>query len=182
MSTSAYLTAKVVIYSVAAIIQTGIVTAIVAVGKGMPTRGAVLFGTGKLPGVAELYVTLAVTAIVSAMVGLALSSLARSSEQILPMLVVTIMASMVLAGGMIEVTGRLALDQISWLLPARWGFAASASTVDLRNIQPAMPTDPLWVHAPRPWLFDMGMLVLLAVVVTGFVRFRLRLRVRTHSG
>jgi ABC-type multidrug transport system ATPase subunit len=182
MSASAYLTAKVVIYSVAAIIQTGIVTAIVAVGKGMPTRGAVLFGTGKLPGVAELYVTLAVTAIVSAMVGLALSSLARSSEQILPMLVVTIMASMVLAGGMIEVTGRLALDQISWLLPARWGFAASASTVDLRNIQPAMPTDPLWVHATRPWLFDMGMLVLLAVVVTGFVRFRLRLRVRTHSG
>jgi ABC transport system ATP-binding/permease protein len=181
MSASAYLTAKVVVYSVAALIQTGIVTAIVAVGKGMPTRGAVLFGTGTLPAAAELYVTLAVTAIVSAMVGLALSSLARSSEQILPMLVVTIMASMVLAGGMIQVTGRLALDQISWLLPARWGFAASASTVDLRNIQAAMPTDPLWVHAPRPWLLDMGMLILLAVVVTGFVRLRLRLRVHAQS-
>jgi hypothetical protein len=29
------------------------------------------------------------------------------------------------------------------------------------------------------WLFDMGMLVVLAVVFTGIVRFRLRLRARS---
>lgn len=179
LSASAYLSAKVIVYSVAALIQTGIVTAIVAVGKGMPTR-AVLFGDGTLPATAELYATLALTAIVSAMVGLALSSLARSSEQILPMLVVTIMASMVLAGGLIEVTGRAVLDQISWLLPARWGFAASASTVDLRTIEPLSPTDRFWLHSPHYWLLDMGILALLGVVATGFVRFRLRLRAHTH--
>jgi ABC transport system ATP-binding/permease protein len=181
LSASAYLTAKLLVYSFAAAIQTGILIVIVAVGRGMPTRGAVLLGHGTFPATAELYVTLALTAIVSALVGLALSSLARSTEQILPMLVVTIMASMVLAGGLIQVTGRIGLDQISWLLPGRWGFAASASTVDLRNIEAAMPADRLWVHARRPWLLDMGMLLLLAVVFTGFVRFRLRLRVRAHA-
>lgn len=176
MSASAYLTAKVVVYSMAALIQTGIVIAIVAAGRGMPTRGAVMFGAGALPAVAELYVTLAVTAIVSAMVGLALSSLARSSEQMLPMLVVTIMASMVLAGGLITVTGRLGLDQMSWLLPARWGFAASASTVDLRTIEPLLESDRFWLHSRHYWLLDMGILLLQGAVATAFVRFRLRLR------
>jgi ABC-type multidrug transport system ATPase subunit/pSer/pThr/pTyr-binding forkhead associated (FHA) protein len=178
LSASSYLLSKVIVYSVAALIQTAVLVAIMAIGKGTPSHGGVLLGHGVFHGVVELYLTLAATAIASAMVGLALSSLARSTEQVLPMLVVAIMVSMVLAGGLIPVTGRLVLDQTSWLLPARWGFAAAASTVDLRNIEAALPADRLWVHARPPWLLDMGMLVLLAVVVTGLVRFRLRLRVR----
>jgi hypothetical protein len=174
---SAYLTAKVVVYSIAALIQTAILTAIMVAGKGAPTRGAVLLGSG----IAELYVTLAVMAIVSAMVGLALSSLARSTEQVLPMLVVAIMVSMVLAGGLINVTGRMGLDQASWLLPARWGFAASASTVDLRSIQPIVPTDRLWSHSLHFWVLDMGMLVVLGAAFTALVRFRLRLRLHSHG-
>jgi ABC-type multidrug transport system ATPase subunit/pSer/pThr/pTyr-binding forkhead associated (FHA) protein len=177
LSASAYLAAKVVVYSVAALIQTAILTAILVPGKGAPTHGAVLLGNGT----AELYVTLAATAITSAMVGLALSSLARSTEQILPMLVVAIMVSMVLAGGLIPVTGRMGLSQASWLLPSRWGFAASASTVDLRAIEMDVPADRLWSHSPRVWLLDMDMLTLLSVAVTAFVRFRLRLPVHTHG-
>jgi ABC-type Na+ transport system ATPase subunit NatA len=181
LSASAYLMAKVVVYSVAALVQTAAMVAIMVIGKGAPNHGGVLLGHGPLGGVVELYLTLTATAIASAMVGLALSSLARSTEQVLPMLVVAIMVSMVLAGGLIPVTGRLALSQASWLLPARWGFAASASTVDLRNIEAALPADRLWVHAPRPWLLDMGMLVLLGLVFSSCVRFRLRLSARTHN-
>ncbi|BBY06747.1 ATP-binding cassette domain-containing protein [Mycobacterium noviomagense] len=177
LSASAYLLAKVLIYSLAALIQTAILTTILVVGRGAPTRGAVLLGNG----VAELYATLAATAITSAMVGLALSSLARSTEQILPMLVVAIMVSMVLAGGLIPVTGRIGLSQASWLLPARWGLAASASTVDLRHIEVDVPADRLWLHAPRYWLLDMGMLAALGLVATVFVRFRLRLPARGHA-
>jgi hypothetical protein len=143
-------------------------------GKGAPTRGAVILGNPTL----ELYVTLAATGIVSALLGLALSSVARSTEQLMPMLVVTIMVSMVLAGGLIPVTGRLGLSQASWLLPARWGFAASASTIDLRNVEPVVPADRLWSHSPHVWLLDMGMLALMGVVITGLVRFRLRLSIR----
>jgi hypothetical protein len=177
LSASAYLAAKVIVFSVAALIQTAILTAIVAAGKGTPTHGAVLLGSG----ITELYVTLAATAIVSAMVGLVLSSLARSSEQVLPMLVVVVMASMVLSGGLIEVTGRLGLDQASRLLPARWGFAASASTVGLRAIEPLEPHDRLWLHSPGSWCLDMGVLALLGTAAVGFVRFRLRLRPRSSG-
>jgi ABC transport system ATP-binding/permease protein len=171
LSASAYLAAKITVYSIAAAVQTAVLTAIVVIGKGPPTRGAVILGNATL----ELYVTLAATGVVSAMLGLALSSLARSSEQLMPMLVVTIMVSMVLAGGLIPVTGRLGLSQSSWLLPARWGFAASASTIDLRNVEPVVPADRLWSHSLHFWLLDMGMLALMGVVITGLVRFRLRL-------
>ncbi len=179
LSASAYLMAKVLVFSAAALIETALMVVIMAIGKGAPSHGGVLLGRGVLPGVIELWLTLAVTAIASAMVGLALSSLARSTEQVLPMLVVVIMISMVMAGGLIPVTGRLVLDQISWLVPARWGFAAGASTVDLNNIEAALPVDRFWRHVRSAWLLDMGMLVLLGVVFTGIVRFRLRLRARS---
>jgi ABC transport system ATP-binding/permease protein len=139
----------------------------------------VVLGHSVAAGVVELWLTLALTAITSAMLGLALSSLARSTEQVLPMLVVVIMISMVMAGGLIPVTGRLVLDQTSWLVPARWGFAAAASTVDLNNIEAGLPVDRLWRHVRGSWLLDMGMLLVLAVVFIGIVRFRLRLRARS---
>ena len=140
-----------------------------------------ILGKSTAAGITELYVTLAITAIVSAVVGLTLSSLARSTEQVLPMLVVAIMIAMVLAGGLIPVTGRLVLDQISWALPARWGFAAAASTIDLRNIEGGLPADKLWQHTAHYWLLDVGMLVVLGLVFTALVRFRLRLPVHSHG-
>ena len=179
LSASAYLMAKVLVFSAAALIDTALMVVIMAIGKGAPSHGGVLLGHSVAAGVVELWLTLALTAIASAMVGLALSSLARSTEQVLPMLVVVIMVSMVMAGGLIPVTGRLLLDQASWLVPARWGFAAAASTVDLNNIEAALPADRLWRHVRSAWLFDIGMLVLLAVVFIGIVRFRLRLRARS---
>ncbi len=180
LSAPAYLMAKVVVYSVAALIGTAVMVSVMAIGKGAPSHGGALFGQGVAAGVFELYLGLALTAVTSAMVGLALSSLARSTEQVLPMLVVTIMVSMVLAGGLIPVTGRLILDQLSWLVPARWGFAASASTVDLDNVEAGLPVDRLWRHVSGAWLQDTGMLVVLAVLLAGLVRFRLRLGARAR--
>jgi ABC transport system ATP-binding/permease protein len=173
LSAWAYLVAKIVVYSVAAAVQTAVLTAIVVIGKGAPTRGAVILGNPIL----ELYATLAATAAVAAIMGLAFSSVATSQDQILPMLVISVMVSIVFSGGLIPVTGRIVLDQLSWLLPARWGFAASASTVDLRTIAPLMPgNEMLWSHAGRWWLLDMGMLAILGLVMAGFVRWRIRLR------
>jgi ABC transport system ATP-binding/permease protein len=173
LSASAYLAAKITVYSVAAAVQTAVLTAIVVIGKGPPTRGAVILGNPTL----ELYATLAATAAVAAIMGLALSAAATSQDQILPMLVMSVMLSIVFSGGLIPVTGRIVLDQLSWLLPARWGFAASASTVDLRAIAPLTPrNEVLWSHASKWWLLDMGMLAVLGLVMAGFVRWRVRLR------
>jgi ABC transport system ATP-binding/permease protein len=174
LSTSAYLLAKVCVYTVFAIVQSAIVTIIALIGKGGPTQGAVALGK---PGL-ELFVDIAATCVASAMLGLALSAIAKSNDQIMPLLVVAVMSQLVFSGGMIPVTGRIGLDQMSWATPARWGFAASASTVDLTKLQPGpqTPRDSHWHHNAGTWWFDMGMLVVISVFYLAFVRWKIRLK------
>jgi ABC transport system ATP-binding/permease protein len=170
---SAYVSAKIGVFGVAALLQTAVLTAIVVAGKGAPTRGAVIIGNP----IVELYVTLGITAAVAAVTGMVLSAAARSHDHILPMLVISVMLSIVLAGGLIPVTGRAVLSQLSWALPARWGFAASASTVDLRQIATLVPAnESLWTHDPQWWLLDMIMLTTLGITMAILVRWRIRLR------
>ncbi len=174
LSTTAYLLAKVCIYAAFAIVQSTIVTAITVAGKGSPTQGSLTFLNPTL----ELFVVMAATTVTAAMVGLALSALAKSNEQIMPLLVVAVMSQLVFSGGMIPVTGRLVLDQLSWFTPARWGFAASASTVDLIKLVPGplTPKDRHWEHTGSAWWFDMAMLGALCVGYLSFVRWKIRLK------
>ncbi|WP_082947575.1 ATP-binding cassette domain-containing protein [Mycobacterium sp. E2479] len=174
LSTSAYLLAKVCVYTVFAIVQSAIVSIIAVLGKGAPTQGAVALGK---PGL-ELFADVALTCVASAMLGLALSAVAKSNEQIMPLLVVAVMSQLVFSGGMIPVTARIGLDQMSWATPARWGFAASASTADLTKLVPGplTPKDSHWQHTPATWWFDVGMLFVISAVYLGFVRWKIRLR------
>ena len=174
LSTTAYLLAKVCVYTVFAVAQSAIVTAIVLWGKGGPTQGAVALGK---PGL-ELFVDIAAACVASANLGLLLSALAKSNEQIMPLLVVAIMSQLVFSGGMIPVTNRLVLDQLSWITPARWGFAASASTVDLTTLVPGplTPKDHWWEHRAAVWWFDMAMLAGLSAGYLTLVRLMIRLK------
>ncbi|MCA2243469.1 ATP-binding cassette domain-containing protein [Mycobacterium sp. WUMAC-067] len=173
LSSTAYLLAKVAVFSAFAVVQAAIATAIVVLGKGPPTRPAVLLGDATV----ELFVAVAATCVAAAMLGLLLSALARSNEQIMPLLVVSLMMQMVLSGGMVPVTHRIFLDQVSWLVPSRWGYAAQASTVDLWTVSPGpqSPRDSHFEHTPAAWLFDMGMLAVLTVGYAALVRWRIRL-------
>jgi ABC-type transport system involved in multi-copper enzyme maturation permease subunit len=173
LSTGAYLGAKIAVFCAFGAIQAVIATTIVILGKGAPTRPAVLLGNATF----ELYVTVAATCVASAMLGLLLSSLARSNEQIMPLLVVSLMMQMVLSGGMVPVTHRI-LDQLSWLVPSRWGYAASGSTVDLWTVSPGpqSPHDSHFKHTSDAWLFDMVMLAVLSLFYTGIVWWRMRLK------
>jgi ABC transport system ATP-binding/permease protein len=178
LATGAYLGAKLTVFCVFAIVQAAIATGIVLVGKGAPTQSAVLLGPSKFAASLELFVTVAATCVASAILGLVLSSIARSNEQIMPLLVVSLMLQLVLAGGLIPVTDRIFLDQLSWVMPSRWGYAASASTVNLRALVPGslIPRDSHWSHTRGAWLLDMGMLAALSVIYSAIVRWRLRLK------
>jgi ABC transport system ATP-binding/permease protein len=175
LSTTAYLLAKVCIYTVFAVIQSAIVAGIALKGKPGPTHSAVLLGNAGF----ELFVDIAATTVASAMLGLALSAVAKTSEQIMPLLVVAVMSQLVFSGGMIPVTGRVGLDQMSWATPARWGYAASASTIDLLELQDKvkqLPKDELWRHTTGAWLFNMFMLASISTVYLTFVRWKIRLK------
>ena len=178
LSTGAYLLAKTGVFCVFAILQAAIATAIVVVGKGAPTRGAVVMGHTALEASIELFAAVAATCVASAMLGLVISSLVRSSEQIMPLFVVSIMVQLVLCGGMVPVTNRIGLEQVSSLVPARWGYAAAASTADLRTLVPGslLPQDRFWQHTSKIWLIDMGVLAGLSLFYACFVRWKIRLK------
>ena len=175
LSTTAYLMAKVVVFSCFALFQAFIVIAITIAGVGWGP-GSVESGV-LLPRNLEMYVDLAFCCIAAAMVGLALSALARSQEQIMPLLVVAIMSQLVFQGGMIPVTDS-PLDILAWFTPARWGFAATAATIDLTSLvpPPAVPTDSHWKHTLSAWGFDMAMLGVICIGYLSFVRWRIRLK------
>jgi ABC-type multidrug transport system ATPase subunit len=176
LSTAAYMGAKIVVFSTFAIVQAAIATTISVVGWGTPISHAVILGNVNV----ELFVTVAATCVGAALLGMALSALAQSQDQIMPMLVVSIMSQLVFSGGMIWVTDRFVLDQLSWATPARWGFAASASTIDAHRLIPG-PTDPKdqhWNHTKSAWLFDMAMLAVLCVIYSAIVWWKIRLKRR----
>ncbi|OBA92492.1 ABC transporter ATP-binding protein [Mycobacteriaceae bacterium 1482268.1] len=177
LSTTAYLLAKVIVFAAFAVVQSAIVVAINVWGKkwgpGAVTSGAVIPNR-----TLELFVDVAACCVAAAMVGLALSAMAKSNEQIMPLLVVAIMSQLVFQGGMIPVTGRIVLDQLSWFTPARWGFALTASTIDLIRLVPGplTPQDSHWKHEPGTWWFNMAMLGCICIGYLSFVRWRIRLK------
>ncbi|UQX12303.1 FHA domain-containing protein [Candidatus Mycobacterium methanotrophicum] len=175
LSTTAYLLAKVFVFTVFATAQAAIATFIVRMGKGAPTAHPPFFDNATF----SLFVTVAGTCIASAILGLMLSAVAQSNEQIMPLLVVSIMSQLVLAGGMIPVTGRAGLNQLSWVTPGRWGYAAGASSIDfpgLVKVKQIPTNDPLWQYSKHIYLFDMVMLAVLSLFYAGYVRWSIRLK------
>jgi hypothetical protein len=75
------------------------------------------------------------------------------------------------------VTGRIVLDQMSWVTPARWGFASTASTIDLIRLVPGplTPQDSHWKHTAGAWWFNMGMQAMICIGYLSVVRWKIRL-------
>ncbi|WP_420914771.1 ATP-binding cassette domain-containing protein, partial [Mycobacterium paraense] len=170
LSAPAYLAAKLVVFGLAGLVLTGVFFAIVIVVKGGPVHGAVLLGNAT----AELYVGVAVTAVVSAVVALALSAMGNRMREVLPLLVPVILASLLFNGSLVQLVGKWGFQQISWFVPAQWGFAASAATVDLRRVDALAANAQMWTHYSGWWVFDMVMLVAFGAGAAGFALYRLR--------
>ena len=164
----AYALAKAGVFGVICAVQAGLLVGAVVITKPGP-QSAVLLGHPAW----ELAVDVWCTAMCSCLLGLLGSALVRTAEQVMPVLVVTVMAQLVLCGGMIPVTGRLVLTQLSWLSPARWGYAAGAATVDLRRLDPIAPVDRLWTHSWHWWLLSVAVLLGYGALCLAVLVFRL---------
>ncbi len=123
---------------------------------------------------AELIVVVWLTALVSTVTGLLVSAYVSTGEQTMPVLVGLVMAQLVLCGGLFAVVGRAGVEQLSWLAPARWGYAAAAATVDLRSLELNPSGDALWRHTAAAWWWAMGVLALQGAAVTAAGRWALR--------
>jgi ABC-type multidrug transport system ATPase subunit/pSer/pThr/pTyr-binding forkhead associated (FHA) protein len=169
LSSSAYLWSKLLVLGVLSALQAALMTVIALAGVPMPARGVVLPST-----LLELAVEMALLAITSMTVGLLISSVVNTAEKGLPLLLVSVIIQVVCTGGVISLVGKVGLEQIAWISPSRWGFAAIAATTNLNVIVPPTPgtkADPLWTPTTHHWLMDMGLLVVLAAVYS-FITWR----------
>jgi hypothetical protein len=98
----------------------------------------------------------------------------------MPLLVFMAMLQFMLSSALIQIGHSPVLGQLSWLVPARWGFALGASTIGT----PSGPGtrslyaehDPLWSHTPATWFGDLAAVTSLAVlfiIVTALLLRRL---------
>ncbi|MFD3726857.1 FHA domain-containing protein [Streptomyces sp. NPDC058671] len=170
LSRSAYLASKVVVLGLITVVQAVVLTLVALIGVPLNVPG----GKGVLlPPLVEITLAVALLSFTAMMLGLLVSALVRKEEVTMPLLVLLAIVQVVFCGALLTVRGTLVLEQLAWLVPSRWAFAAMGATIDIGKVAPSdKTTDPLMRHTAEAWLFDMGMMVLLCLVL-GLVVARL---------
>ena len=168
LSATAYTAAKMLVFAAICAVQAAILVVTFSLFLSLPD-GGMLLGTSLGAGL-ELTAAIGATAFASCMVSLWLSAVIRSSEQVMPILVVMVMGQLVLSGGLFSVTDRAGLAALAALAPSRWGYAASAISMDLRDLVPHGPQDPLWTASVGNWLLAMIVLVIMAAAFGALAR------------
>jgi ABC-type multidrug transport system ATPase subunit len=154
LSPGAYLLSKLTLLGAISIVQSCVIVLLGLAGRQMPAHGVLLRDYPLL----ELIIAIAVLAVTSMCLGLLVSAFVSTSEKAMPFLVMLTMFQVILSGGVLPFNGMNGLSQLSWIAPARWGFAAGASTVNLNGIGllPGTDADPLWRTSSGDWLRDVG--------------------------
>jgi ABC-type multidrug transport system ATPase subunit len=171
LSRSAYLTSKLLVLGVITIGQGIALTLVAMAGVSMRDKGVI---TTPLP---ELIVAVAVLSFCAMTMGLLISAVVKTSEMTMPLLVLTTLIQIVFCGALVHLDGKAVLDQISWLVPARWAFAAMAGTLNVSFLLPhkrGESLDPLWKQQFSTWLLDVGMMLVLTIVLVFLVERMLR--------
>ncbi|HKS46901.1 MAG TPA: FHA domain-containing protein [Amycolatopsis sp.] len=170
LSLPAYLGAKLVVLGVVTSAQAALLSVLSLSGRRGPDD-AVLLGSARL----ELAVALVAATFASMVAGLVISAAIGNADRGMPLLVLLVMVQLILCGGLFAVSGKIGLEQLSWLVPARWAFAMGAATGDYGKLPPTT-TDWFWRHDTTSWLADLaalGLVTLALVVVTGLLLRRL---------
>ncbi|MFF0533162.1 FHA domain-containing protein [Nocardia amikacinitolerans] len=168
LSAGVYLMSKMLVLGVITTIQAVVLVLIGTIGVDMPPKG--LFTSVLV----ELILAMALLGITSLALGLLVSVSVNTSEKTLPLLIVLSMAQLVLTGGLVRLPGTPVLEQLSYISPSRWGYAAGASTLDLDTLSPHDgAADPLWKHTIGTWLVDMGVVAALGIVFLTLAWYRL---------
>ncbi|MEU2158481.1 FHA domain-containing protein [Streptomyces sp. NPDC019396] len=175
LSRSAYLMSKVVVLGVITVAQAVVLTLVGLLGVDLSTPG----GMGVLmPPLIEITLAVALLSFTSMMMGLVISALVPKEEVTMPLLVLLTMLQIVFCGALLDLDGVLGMEQIAWLVPARWAFAAMSDTVDIARIVPGPDTDdPLFEHSAALWAQNMAVMAVYCV----FLWFVLARLLRRHE-
>ncbi len=164
LSRSAYLMSKVVVLGTVTVLQGLMVGLIGFSSREIPEKGLILGNATLL----ELCLPIMGLGFTSMMVGLVISSLVKTAEKTMPLLVMFAIIQVVFTGCLFTLNGTIGVNEFSYLMPSRWAVAAAGATLDFNKIAPntddPSSTDPLWDHTASAWAVDMTALIALGVV------------------
>ncbi|MFE2601215.1 FHA domain-containing protein [Streptomyces sp. NPDC059396] len=172
LSRSAYLMSKVITLGVITAIQGVIICGIGFATRALPDEGLIM------PPAVEICLVVIALGFTSMMFGLVISSLVKTAEKTMPLLVMFAIVQVVFTGILFQVYDSPGLEQFAWLMPSRWAIAGAGATLDLAHLMPPWdqdnPTnlDPLWEHSASQWGMNIGILLFIGVVC-GFAVSRL---------
>ncbi|MGV9289710.1 FHA domain-containing protein [Streptomyces sp. NPDC003719] len=173
LSRSAYLMSKVFVLGVITVFQGLLVGVIGFASREIPQEGLIL-GSATM---VELSLPIMALGFTSMMFGLIISSLVKTAEKTMPLLVMFAIIQVVFTGCLFALNGAVGVNQFSYLMPSRWAVAAAGATLDFNRISPpeeGAGTDPLWEHSVGAWGLDMAALIALGVICGFFVARFLR--------
>ncbi|MEU4359498.1 FHA domain-containing protein [Streptomyces virginiae] len=172
LSRTAYLMSKVIVLGVITAIQGVIICAIGFAPRDLPAEGLLM------PPAVELCVSVIALGFTSMMFGLVISSLVKTAEKTMPLLVMFAIVQVVFTGILFQVYDSPGLEQFAWLMPSRWAVAAAGTTLNLGKLMPPWDqdnptnTDPLWDATVGQW--SLNIIILLAIgIACGFLVQRL---------
>ncbi|SHL76638.1 FHA domain-containing protein [Actinacidiphila paucisporea] len=166
LSRSAYLMSKVIVLGVITALQGAIICGIgFAPRSRMPAEGVVLHSQ---PAV-EMTLVIMAFGFTSMMVGLIISALVKTAEKTMPLLVMFSIVQIVFTGVLFQIYGKPGMEQVAWLMPARWAVAGTGATADLNTLlpwdtKPPIAVDALWKHNAGIWTLDVLVLLLMAAL------------------
>ncbi|MFD5654108.1 FHA domain-containing protein [Streptomyces sp. NPDC127039] len=173
LSRSAYLMSKVFVLGLITVFQGLLVGVIGFASREIPEEGLVLGGMTLV----ELSLPIMALGFSSMMFGLVISSLVKTAEKTMPLLVMFAIIQVVFTGCLFALNGAVGVNQFSYLMPSRWAVAAAGATLDFNKISPpekGAEADPLWEHTVGAWGMDMVALIVLGVICGFFVARFLR--------
>ncbi len=189
LSSTAYVTSKALVLGVFTAIQSAVLVAIATAAQRGPVD-AVFLGWAR----AELIVIVALAGVASMALSLLISAIVGTPNRATTLLPIVLILQFVLsAGGVLpEIVDKPVLRELATLSSSQWGFAGSASTADLNQLQAftdqlrdlrevdaadpgpalealAQPVDPpqRWAHTPSAWFMAAGALVALTLAPLG---------------
>ncbi|EST37770.1 hypothetical protein N566_11160 [Streptomycetaceae bacterium MP113-05] len=164
LSRSAYLMSKVVVLSMITALQGVIICLIGFTPRTMPEEGLLMH-----PAV-EMCLAVIALGFTSMAFGLVISSLVRTAEKTMPLLVMFAIVQVVFTGVLFQIFSSPGITQVAWLMPSRWAVGAAGASADLSHTMAPWDRenpgrlDPLWEHTVGTYLLDMTVLIALGVV------------------
>ncbi|MFD8701755.1 FHA domain-containing protein [Kitasatospora sp. NPDC059648] len=178
LSRSAYMMSKIIVLGIFSVIQGAIISAVGFLPRKLPEHGLIVQNMPMI----EMTIGMILLSFAAMMFGLMISALVKTAEKTMPLLVMFAIVQVVFTGCLFQIFGKPGLEQVAWLMPARWGTGIVSTTLNLSELMGPWNKDfqhpnydPLWKHSVAQWAIDASVLVVISIII-GVIVTRLQRR------